>query len=58
MKRDEALELVRSKITAKNLIKHMLATEACMRRLAREFGEDAAEIVQSFNETNFDCLPE
>lgn len=40
MNRREALQLIESKICQKNLIKHMLAVEACMRRLAREFGED------------------
>jgi putative nucleotidyltransferase with HDIG domain len=42
MDRDEALQLVRSHVNNKNLIKHMLATEAVMRRLARHFGEDEA----------------
>jgi len=41
MKRDEALELVRSKVKTKNLIKHMLAVEAIMNRVARHFDEDA-----------------
>ena len=40
MTRDEALELVRSKVKNKNLVKHMIATEACMRGLARHFNED------------------
>jgi putative nucleotidyltransferase with HDIG domain len=40
MDRDEALQLVRSHVKNKNLIKHMLATEAVMRRLAHHFGED------------------
>ncbi len=40
MTRDEALELVRSKVNNKNLVKHMIATEACMRGLARHFQED------------------
>ena len=40
MTRDEALELVRSKVKNKNLVKHMIATEACMRGLARHFQED------------------
>jgi putative nucleotidyltransferase with HDIG domain len=38
--REEALQLVRSHVKNKNLVKHMLATEAVMRRLARHFGED------------------
>jgi len=40
MTRDEALALVQSQVTNRNLIKHMLATEACMRRLAKHFSED------------------
>lgn len=40
MEREEALNLVKSKVKNKNLIKHMLAVEAIMRRLARHFGED------------------
>jgi putative nucleotidyltransferase with HDIG domain len=40
MNREEALNLINSKIKAKNLLKHMLAVEAIMRRLAENFGED------------------
>lgn len=40
MTREEALDLVQTHVSNKNLIKHMLATEAVMRRLARHFGED------------------
>ncbi len=40
MERTEALNLVRSRVKNKNLVKHMLATEAVMRRLARHMGED------------------
>lgn len=40
MERDEALELVRSKVTNDRLIKHMLAVEAVMRALAERLGED------------------
>ena len=40
MKREDALSLVKSKVKNKNLIKHMLAVEAIMRRLADHFGED------------------
>jgi uncharacterized protein len=40
MNRDEALKLVQENVSNKNLIKHMLAAEAVMRRLARHFGED------------------
>ena len=40
MTREEALETVKSKVKNKNLVKHMIATEACMRALARHFQED------------------
>ena len=40
MNRQEALDLVNSKVKAKNLLKHMLAVEAVMRRLAEHFGEE------------------
>ena len=40
MTRDEALKLLNEKIANGNLKKHMLATEAVLRRLARRFGED------------------
>ena len=40
MTRTEAFELVKSMVTNKNLIKHMLACEACMRKLAVHFNED------------------
>jgi len=43
MNRNEALALVQSTVTNRNLIKHMLATEACMRKLAAHFGEDAEQ---------------
>jgi uncharacterized protein len=36
----EGLELMESMVTNKNLRKHMIATQACMRRLAKHFGED------------------
>jgi len=38
--RDELLKLLHQKVKSKNLIKHMLATEACMRALADRMGED------------------
>lgn len=38
--RDEAFDLIKDRIGTKNLIKHVLAVEAVMRRLARHFGED------------------
>ncbi len=40
MKREEAKELIEKNVSNKNLIKHMLAAEAVMRRLANYFGED------------------
>jgi putative nucleotidyltransferase with HDIG domain len=40
MTRDESLKLVQENVSNKNLIKHMLAAEAVMRRLAKHFGED------------------
>jgi putative nucleotidyltransferase with HDIG domain len=39
--RDEALELVQTHLTKKNLIKHVLAVEAIMRALAARLDEDA-----------------
>ena len=41
MQRDEALKLVQKTIDNANLVKHMLACEAVMRRLAVHFDEDA-----------------
>jgi putative nucleotidyltransferase with HDIG domain len=43
MKRQEALDSVRANVSNANSIKHMLATEAIMRALARRFGEDEEE---------------
>lgn len=40
MNREEAFALVKKHVNNKNLIKHMLATEAVMRRLARRLDED------------------
>lgn len=40
MTRDEAWQLVQEKVKNKNLQKHMLATEAVMRKLAVRFHED------------------
>ncbi|MDD5590519.1 MAG: HDIG domain-containing protein [Dehalococcoidales bacterium] len=40
MDRKEALESINENIENKNLLKHMLATEAIMRSLARRLGED------------------
>jgi putative nucleotidyltransferase with HDIG domain len=41
--REEALDSVRANIENKNTLKHMLATEAIMRALAKRFGEDEEE---------------
>ncbi len=41
MNRDEALTLVREFVKNENLVKHMLAVEACMRFYAQKFGEEA-----------------
>jgi putative nucleotidyltransferase with HDIG domain len=43
MDRREALESIRENVESQNLIKHMLATEAIMRALARKFGESEVE---------------
>ena len=43
MTREEALDSIRANVENKNLIKHMLATEAIMRALARRLGEDEEE---------------
>lgn len=40
MNREEAYKLLTEHLKTKNLIKHSLAVEAVMRRLARHFGED------------------
>ncbi len=40
MTRDKALSLVNQRLKNKNLIKHCLAVEACLRVLARKFGEN------------------
>jgi len=40
MNRADALQLVKDQVKNKNLVKHMLATEAVMRRLAEKMGED------------------
>jgi len=40
MNREEALELVKSKVKNENLVNHMLAVEAVMRRLAERLGGD------------------
>ncbi len=43
MTREEALNSVKANVENENLIKHMLATEAIMRALARRLGEDEGE---------------
>ncbi len=43
MTRKEALNSVKANVENENLIKHMLATEAIMRALARRFDEDEEE---------------
>ena len=40
MTREEALNLVRQYVKSENSIKHMLATEAIMKALAKRFNED------------------
>ncbi len=40
MKREEALDFLKKNLKHKNLIKHSLAVEACMRALAQHMGED------------------
>jgi len=40
MTREEGLAAIRERVGNRNLIKHMLATEAVMRGLASRFGED------------------
>lgn len=42
MERTEAISLVKKHVKNKNLIKHMIATEAVMGTLANYFGEDEA----------------
>lgn len=43
MTRDEALELIKSKIKNQNLVKHMLASEAIIKALAQRLGQPEAE---------------
>lgn len=40
MNRQEALKLVKENLKNKNLVKHSLAVEACMKEFAKRFGED------------------
>ena len=43
MTREEVLDSVKANVENANLVKHMLATEAIMRSLARRLGEDEEE---------------
>ena len=43
LNRDEILDSIHGNVQNKNMIKHMLATEAIMRALARKLGEDEEE---------------
>ncbi|MFQ5996278.1 MAG: HD domain-containing protein [Dehalococcoidales bacterium] len=43
MNREEALDSIKANVENKNLVKHMLATEAIMRALAKRFDEDEKE---------------
>jgi putative nucleotidyltransferase with HDIG domain len=43
MKREEALSSIEANVENKNLIKHMLATEAIMMTIARRLGDDEYE---------------
>ena len=43
MTREEALDSIKANVENENLIKHMLATEAIMRALAKRLGEDEEE---------------
>jgi len=43
MTREEALDSIKANVENKNLINHMLATEAIMRALAKRLGEDEEE---------------
>ena len=40
MTREESLAVIEERVSNRNLLKHMLATEAVMRGLAERFGED------------------
>ncbi len=43
MTREEVIDSIKANVENKNLIKHMLATEAIMRALAKRLGEDEEE---------------
>lgn len=42
-KREEILKIIKEQVKQENIIKHMLATEACMEAIAREIGETNIE---------------
>lgn len=60
MTRDQALELVNSWTTNKNLIKHMLAVEAAMGALAKHFGEDQEKwkLLGLIHDADYEKYPE
>jgi len=43
MKREDVLELVKKHLKNKNLVKHCLAVEACMKAVAGKLGQDAEQ---------------
>ena len=43
MLREKALESIKANVENQNMVKHMLATEAILRALARRLGEDEEE---------------
>ncbi len=43
MNREEALSLVQTYLSNRNLVKHCLAVEACLREIAKRLGADAEE---------------
>jgi len=60
MTRDEALKLVTSWTTNKNLVKHMLAVEATMGCLARHFNEDEDlwKVIGLIHDADYEKYPE
>ncbi len=60
MKREEALNLVRQNITRENLLKHMLAVEAIMRKTAEFLGEDKEKwgLVGLLHDIDFEKMKE
>ena len=60
MNRDEALILVKQHLKNKNLIKHSLAVEACMRAVAAELGEDEEKwgVVGLVHDLDYEQFPE